>query len=80
MGRTVEHFTLNHLVNAARNAGFTKLVGEYLPTPKNVPVKTLLPEFGFVPEPESGVRWVLDLRTFNGVPSQVTSERVARPA
>jgi FkbH-like protein len=73
MGRTVEHFTLNHLVEAARNLEYAKLIGEYLPTAKNVPVKTLLPDFGFVPEQGSKARWALNVGTFVGMPSQVTS-------
>ncbi len=54
MGRTVEHFTLNALVEAARAQGYGKIAAEYLPTAKNVPVKALLPDFGFVPAPEWG--------------------------
>lgn len=73
MGRTVEHFTLNHLVEAARSLAYTKLIGEYLPTAKNVPVKTLLPDLGFAPSGRSETQWELNMATFPGAPSQVTS-------
>ncbi|QIF01877.1 HAD-IIIC family phosphatase [Roseimicrobium sp. ORNL1] len=47
MGRTVEHLVMNHLAERATAAGYLRLLGEYLPTPKNTPVKALLPGFGF---------------------------------
>jgi predicted enzyme involved in methoxymalonyl-ACP biosynthesis len=47
MGRTVEHLVMNHLAERANAAGYARLLGEYLPTPKNTPVKSLLPDFGF---------------------------------
>jgi FkbH-like protein len=73
MGRTVEHFTLNYLVKAARRLEYARLIGEYRPTAKNVPVKTLLPDFGFVPEQGSEARWALNVGTFVDMPSQVTN-------
>jgi FkbH-like protein len=72
MGRTVEHFTLNHVAGAARKLGYTSLLGEYLPTAKNVPVKTLLPDLGFASSEGSETRWELDLATFPGAHTQVT--------
>jgi FkbH-like protein len=47
MGRTVEHFALNHLATRAQRKGFTRVVGEFLPSPKNAPVRSLLPDLGF---------------------------------
>lgn len=47
MGRTVEHLVMNCITEQATSAGYTRLLGEYLPTPKNTPVKGLLPGFGF---------------------------------
>ena len=69
MGRTVEHFVLNHLVKAARDAGFTRLTGEYLPTAKNTPVRDLLGGFGFVKRSE---REELSLASFFDLPTQVS--------
>ena len=45
--REVENFTLNELVNIARENGFTTITGEYLPTPKNALVKDHYLKLGF---------------------------------
>jgi FkbH-like protein len=47
LGRGVEKLAFNRLLAAARAAGATELVGRYLPTAKNAPVKELLPSLGF---------------------------------
>lgn len=70
MGRTVEHFVMNRIAERARQAGYGRVLGEYLPTPKNVPVKTLLPDFGFKPDDSPG-RWTLALSSFAGLESTV---------
>lgn len=54
MARTVEHLVMNHLATEASRRGYTVLQGEYVPTPKNAPVKDLLPSFGFVPRAQGG--------------------------
>lgn len=61
MGRTVETAFLAHLVEEARRHGARRLVGEYLPTKKNAPVKDLFAAHGFAPQDESGQRWAFDL-------------------
>ena len=60
MGRTLEHFVMNHLAAMARTSGYLFLLAEYLPTPKNVPVQTLLPNFGFT-QTNDGGSWKLPL-------------------
>ncbi len=50
LARTVEHFFFADLVEFARANGVAKLVGEYLPTPKNTPVAQLLESLGFSPQ------------------------------
>ncbi len=57
MGRRVEHLVMNHLVERAQSAGYAELLGEYLPTQKNTPVKALLADFGFAPLPDRGEGW-----------------------
>ncbi|HSI62577.1 MAG TPA: HAD-IIIC family phosphatase, partial [Candidatus Saccharimonadia bacterium] len=57
MGRTVEHLVMNHLMERAQSAGYTHLLGEYLPTQKNAPVKTLLGDLGFTPAGDRGEGW-----------------------
>lgn len=74
MGRTVEHFVLNHLAQTAQRMGFEELVAEYLPTAKNSPVKRLLPDCGFQPTAADGsdAAWRLRLADFSPLPTQVS--------
>jgi FkbH-like protein len=64
IGRTVEEYFLNTLVAAARERGYERLVGEFVPTAKNALVADMYERFGFVPLPAEGTgvrRFVLDL-------------------
>jgi FkbH-like protein len=64
LGRRVEQMTLRELVRHARDRGVTRLIGAYLPTPKNAMVADLYAKLGFalVARDESGAsRW--ELRT-----------------
>jgi FkbH-like protein len=45
--RGVEQFLLNHLADAARARGLSRLTGEYIPTAKNVLVKNHYRDLGF---------------------------------
>ena len=45
--RGMENFTLNTIVSYARKKGFKKIVGEYIPTPKNQMVEDHYPNLGF---------------------------------
>ena len=63
MGRTLEHFVMNQIAARARRAGYERVLGEYLPTPKNVPVQTLLADFGFTRDAPVGA-WTLPLTSF----------------
>jgi len=47
IARTVEEFCLDALVRAARERGFERIVGEYLPTKKNQLVADLYDRLGF---------------------------------
>jgi FkbH-like protein len=46
--RSMENFVLNTLVEIARNNGYTRLTGEYIPTPKNGLVENHYTQLGFV--------------------------------
>ena len=59
--RTMEPFVLNSIIEIAQKEGYSKLVGEYLPTAKNGMVKDHYKNFGF--EEKEG-RWELNLNTF----------------
>lgn len=70
--RTLEQFIMNALIEFARSNNMERIVGVYLPTPKNKVVKDLFCSMGFQPlGQKSGNRWsrsvvgvVAPLRTF----------------
>ena len=45
--RGMEQFVADSIINAAIEAGFSKVVGEYIETPKNAMVKNLFSDMGF---------------------------------
>ena len=47
LNRGMENFTLNTMVERAKAAGYKRIVGEYLPTPKNKMVENHYPGLGF---------------------------------
>lgn len=47
--RGMEHFTLNTIVEYAKQHGFKRIVGEYIPTPKNGMVAEHYDRLGFTP-------------------------------
>lgn len=63
--RGVENFTLNTMVEIAKSKGYKRIIGEYLPTPKNGMVALHYPELGFTPiEGSPTAQWVLDLKNY----------------
>lgn len=60
--RGMEHFTLNNMVAKAREKGYHRIVGEYLPTLKNGMVKDHYDRLGFTPLGNG--RYELDLETY----------------
>ena len=63
--RGVENFTLNTMVEIAKSKGYKRIIGEYLPTPKNGMVALHYPELGFTPiEGSPTAQWVLDLENY----------------
>lgn len=63
MGREVEKAILNYIINEARKNNISKIKAEYVPTGKNKPIESFLPENGFEQE---GDYWVFNLnKTFN---------------
>lgn len=59
--RTMENFALNLIADFAEKRGFSKLVGEYLPTPKNGLVRDFYKELGFT---EINNLWVMNLSDY----------------
>jgi FkbH-like protein len=61
IGRTAERHLLSHLCQAARERGFVRLRGVYVPGPRNAVVATLYPDLGFVAAGTNGNCWEYDL-------------------
>ncbi len=59
--RGMEQFTLNEIVSVAKQHGFKKITGDYLPTSKNALVQNLYADLGF--RSTEGL-WVLDVNEF----------------
>lgn len=57
--RGMEYFTLNNLVAYARQNGFKRIIGEYIPTQKNGMVREHYPNLGFMSDGEN--RYVLEI-------------------
>lgn len=63
--RGMEYFILNTIVDYALNNGYKKIIGEYLPTAKNVMVKEHYPNLGFKPlENTESAQWILDVEKY----------------
>ena len=63
--RGMEDFTLNAMVEAAREKGYKRIVGEYLPTPKNKMVENHYPSLGFQKlEGTPTAQYVLDVEQY----------------
>ncbi len=67
LGRRVEEAVLAHVVDAAKADGAKRLIGEWLPSPKNGLVEKHFERLGFnfvADLPEGGTRWALDLEAY----------------
>lgn len=64
--RGMENFTLNTMVECAKQKGYKWIIGEYLPTPKNKMVEQHYHNLGFSPYGESPeeTKYVLDVNTY----------------
>lgn len=60
--RGMENFTLNTIVKIAKEQGFTKLIGEYVPTPKNGMVENHYKNLGFT---KAGNNWELTISGYS---------------
>lgn len=47
--RGMENFTLNTIIKYAKENGFKKIIGEYIPSPKNIMVENHYQKLGFIP-------------------------------
>ena len=63
--RGMENFTLNTMVECAKEKGYKRIIGEYLPTPKNKMVEQHYPGLGFANvEGALSAQYFLDVDTY----------------
>jgi len=70
--RGMEEFIINKIVQTAAEAGFRKVTGEYIPTPKNAMVKDLYEKMGFARAGEN--RFEADTAAFQYHKTFITEE------
>jgi len=71
IGRGLEQFMFDALLDFARQNQYAHIRGVYLPTPKNAQTADLYPRLGFVPEkasPEASA-WLLDVAAAKDIPT-----------
>lgn len=75
--RGMENFTLNTMVERAKAAGYKRIVGEYLPTPKNKMVEQHYPGLGFTKmEGATTDLYVLDVDTYESRECYIETKEV----
>ena len=63
--RGMENFTLNTMVEYAKARGFKKIIGEYIPTPKNKMVEQHYPALGFIKiDNATTAQYLLDVEAY----------------
>lgn len=63
--RGMENFTLNTMVEQAKAKGYKRIIGEYLPTPKNKMVEEHYLHLGFIPVADaSTAQYLLDVENY----------------
>ncbi len=74
--RGMENFTLNTIVNFAKEKGFSCLKGEYIPTAKNAMVKDHYKNLGFE---ENGNEWILNVADYDPKPCFIKFKSLGSP-
>ena len=76
--RGMENFTLNTMVERAKAAGYKRIVGEYLPTPKNKMVEQHYPDLGFTKiEDAATAQYELDVIAYQPRECYITKSETA---
>ena len=71
LSRGVEQYAMNRIFDFAKNNNLGKVVGEYIPSPKNSMVEDFYEKFGFSKQSEQPDRVVWSLETDKYKPQQV---------
>ena len=76
--RGMENFTLNTMVECAKKRGYKRIIGEYLPTPKNKMVEQHYSNLGFAPleVASEGAKYVLNVDSYQPRECYITKKEV----
>ena len=76
--RGMENFTLNMMVECAKKRGYKRIIGEYLPTPKNKMVEQHYPNLGFasLEIASAGAKYVLTVDSYQPRECYITKKEV----
>ena len=76
--RGMENFTLNTMVECAKERGYKRIIGEYLPTPKNKMVEQHYPNLGFasLEIASAGAKYVLNVDSYQPRECYITKKEV----
>ena len=69
MGREIEKGILSYIVNEAKNNNVEKIRAQFVPTEKNKPIESFLPDCGFKKEGDS---WVYSVKSSFVIPDCLT--------
>ncbi len=72
--RGMENFTLNTMVECAKAKGFKRIIGEYIPTPKNKMVEQHYPNLGFSKIESEPNKYILDLSDYSPKECYITKK------
>lgn len=74
--RGMENFTLNTMVEYAKAKGYKRIIGEYIPTPKNKMVEMHYPNLGFSKIESASNQYLLDLSDYSPKECYITKKEV----
>ncbi len=71
IGRMVEDVMLGHMLAKARQAGVAKIIGEFIPTKKNIPARDFFKKNGFklIAQQNDNTKWELETATDYSFPN-----------
>ena len=80
LGRGVEQLLMNYVVARAAEFGVARVVGEYIPTPKNAMVRDFYAQFGFTRREAGANQWVLDVAAYRPAETHIRVVHSSAPA
>lgn len=80
LGRGVEQLLMNYVVARAAEFGVARVVGKYIPTPKNAMVRDFYAQFGFTRREAGANQWVLDVAAYRPAETHIRVVHSSAPA